>query len=412
MFELLVKVRREVEAAAASFDATALVGDEAARAVDCLGAIRRLTDGMLARAALRVAETNAHLAHGDRNAAQFFARTTGLGAGEGRTAMETAAALDALPATDAAVREGRLSARQAGMIAGAAAHDPSMETALLDAASHGTTALRDACLEVSVRSEDPAARSLRQHGARLFRMWTAADGMIEGRFRLTPETGGGLKAVVDLETRRRFRAARAAGRAESHDALAADALVALVCGVASSAAAGAGADAGSSVGTGAGSRAVGVAPSSHMVHVVVDHALLVRGNLLGGERCEIPGVGPVNVGWVRELLGSAFVAAVVRKGRDITTVAHFGRHIPAELRTAMIASGRECEVHGCHARDYLELDHCVVDHAQGGPTARWNLAWLCSVHHRRKSKGWRLGPADPVSGKRSLEPPDGAAEAA
>lgn len=80
------------------------------------------------------------------------------------------------------------------------------------------------------------------------------------------------------------------------------------------------------------------------VHVVIDHGALVRGNALEGEQCEIPGVGPVSVAWVREMLGDAFVTAVVKKGRDITTVAHFGRHIPVHLRTAMIVGGRECVV--------------------------------------------------------------------
>jgi hypothetical protein len=143
------------------------------------------------------------------------------------------------------------------------------------------------------------------------------------------------------------------------------------------------------------------------VHVVVDHGALVRGDVTPGERCEIPGVGPVSVQWARQLLGDAFVTAVVKKGTDITTVAHFGRHIPAELQTAMIVGGRECEVEGCHHRGYLERDH-TVDHALGGPTAAENLGWLCYVHHLRKSKGWTLGPTDPVTGKRTLRPPAGA----
>jgi 5-methylcytosine-specific restriction endonuclease McrA len=80
--------------------------------------------------------------------------------------------------------------------------------------------------------------------------------------------------------------------------------------------------------------------------------------------------------------------------------------MPAELRTAMIVGGRECDVVGCHARGYLEVDHCEIDYAKGGPTARWNLAWLCAVHHRRKTKGWKLGPRDGQTGKRTLRAPD------
>jgi hypothetical protein len=91
-------------------------------------------------------------------------------------------------------------------------------------------------------------------------------------------------------------------------------------------------------------------------------------------RSEIAEVGPVNAEWVREVLGESFVTAIVKKGRDITTVAHLGRHIPAELRTAMVVGGRECLIEGCTCREYLELDHCEVDYGKGGPTARWNLS--------------------------------------
>src|SRR5262249_61153576 len=89
----------------------------------------------------------------------------------------------------------------------------------------------------------------------------------------------------------------------------------------------------------------------HNVHVVIDHAALVRGNTVDGERCEIPGVGPVNVGHVRDyVLGDAFLTAIIKKGRDITTVAHLGRHVPTEVRTAMIVAGRECDVEDCECR--------------------------------------------------------------
>jgi hypothetical protein len=71
-------------------------------------------------------------------------------------------------------------------------------------------------------------------------------------------------------------------------------------------------------------------------------------------------------------------------------------------------SGRECDIDGCHHRGYLERDH-TRDNARGGPTAFWNLRWLCYVHHRLKSGGWQLGPADPATRKRVLRPPPGRA---
>ena len=93
----------------------------------------------------------------------------------------------------------------------------------------------------------------------------------------------------------------------------------------------------------------------------------MRGGTADGEVCEIPGVGPVNVAWAKELIGSAFLTAVIKKGKDIVTVAHLGRHIPAELQTALVVSGRVCDVDGCCQRGYLERDH-TVDHARGRAT--------------------------------------------
>jgi hypothetical protein len=62
--------------------------------------------------------------------------------------------------------------------------------------------------------------------------------------------------------------------------------------------------------------------TSSTVHVVIDLATLLRGEALPGERCEIPGVGPVNAAWVREILGESFLTAVIANGVEIRTVAH------------------------------------------------------------------------------------------
>jgi hypothetical protein len=88
-----------------------------------------------------------------------------------------------------------------------------------------------------------------------------------------------------------------------------------------------------------------------------------------------------------------------------------GRHINATLRTALLVQGRECDVEGCCQRGYLEIDH-AHDHAKRGPTALWNLGWLCGHHHRLKTRGWILGPRDPVTNQRALSPPRATGRAA
>ncbi|MGH7364685.1 MAG: hypothetical protein ACREKA_13140 [Candidatus Methylomirabilales bacterium] len=70
---------------------------------------------------------------------------------------------------------------------------------------------------------------------------------------------------------------RREGPAESHEALAADALVEMARHVGSS--------------TAEDKRAGSVA----RVHLRVDHAALLRGHSVAGETCEIPGVVPIPV---------------------------------------------------------------------------------------------------------------------
>jgi hypothetical protein len=104
-------------------------------------------------------------------------------------------------------------------------------------------------------------------------------------------------------------------------------------------------------------------------------------------------------------LGDAFVTFVIAKGVDIHTVVHAGRHIPAEIKTALIVAGKECAIEGCHTTNGLQHDHSELDFAKGGPTSLANLQFLCVVHHRRKTLGYVLGPRNPVTGKRTLTEP-------
>ena len=392
--------RIAVEALAQAFDPASGSGDDAIACMKDLGIIRRLTDGMVAKTAKHVDDTAAHTYGADRSAAELTSRLVGVTTGEAKRAIEVAGKLKALPVVDAAVRAGRVSARQTDLIAAVASDDPSLQRDLLKAASKGMVPLRDACIAARA-GEDQAKRSKRQRALQFIRSWTNLDGMLEGHFAVPPEAGGPIKALLDDGTRRRFREARSNGVKESQEIYAADAFIDALVGVPTAV----DGDTTDDVAQEPKSKPTPRSKASYTVHVGIDHEVLTRGSVLPGETCEIAGVGPVNVEWVRSLLGEAFVTAIVKKGKDITTVAHLGRHIPAELRTAMIVSGRECSIEGCTGREYLELDHCEVDHAKGGPTARWNLTWMCSIHHTRKTQGWILGPPDPETGKRRLDPP-------
>jgi hypothetical protein len=378
MFASLDAARISLNSVALEFDAAALTPEAARRVVDQLGSITRLVDGMLGKAAKRMAETSAD------NGCATVARMLGVGTGEVRSAVDTAKKLENLPATDAAVRAGQLSAKEATLIADTATINPSEEQHLLSIVKQGLVPLRDECLKARAAVEDPKQRSERQHRDRAFRWWTDRDGMWSGHFRYSPEIGAQVKAAIEKQAQRIFREHKAGTDHESNDAYAADAVAGFILDQ-------------------SGEK---TAAPNVTVHVVVGHETLRSGELVPGEVCEIPGVGPVDVNWVREQLGSAFVTAIISKGKDILTVAHLGRHIPAELQTALLAGGRECDAEGCNHRGYLERDH-VHEHAKGGPTSYKNLCWLCYRHHKLKTSGWLLGPPDPETRKRMLRPPPG-----
>ena len=425
MFDTLHSVRSALETTASNLVIARLDGPDALRLVGELGAIRRLTDGLIANAAARCDATYAHRPSGAKDAATAVGRAVGVTRAEAQRSIDLVAALRKRPLTDTAVRHGPLSIRQAEMIVAVATTNPAAEGELIDTAIQGMAALQNACLNARNAVENEPARRKRQHHERTLRMWTGRyDGMLHGSFALAPETGALIKAVIDGVTQTLFRRSGALETPTSREQHSADGFEQLNLEHAHTENATAksnpqsdsefaaeldakatGKSTGKSTNTSTGEPTrKSQARVKYTVHIVIDHKTLQRGETLPGERCEIPGVGPVNAQWVREILGDAFVTAIIGKGKDIRTITHLGRHINTELRTALIASGRECDIEGCHSNQYLEIDHCEIDHAKQGPTAWWNLGWLCYQHHRLKSQGWTISPRAP-NGKRTLTSP-------
>ena len=93
----------------------------------------------------------------------------------------------------------------------------------------------------------------------------------------------------------------------------------------------------------------------------------------------------------RQLSKDAFLKAVLHDGVNIHTVKHFGRHIPAELRTALELGdlpdldGVTCSEEGCDRRYGLEWDHDNPV-ANGGETSYQNLNPKCEPHHWDKTE--------------------------
>ena len=82
---------------------------------------------------------------------------------------------------------------------------------------------------------------------------------------------------------------------------------------------------------------------------------------------------------------------MIHEGVTIHTVEHFGRHIPAELRTTLELGplpdldGVVCSEQGCDRRYGLEWDH-EDPLANGGPTSCDNLSPKCRPHHWDKTE--------------------------
>jgi hypothetical protein len=153
-----------------------------------------------------------------------------------------------------------------------------------------------------------------------------------------------------------------------------------------------------------------------VVHLRVDLEALRRGRLGRGQKCEIPGVGPVSLEVAHRLMGEALLKLVITDGIDVTTVCHLGRSVPAALRTALEERDPCCVVPGCESTAGLEMDHWDVSFAEGGAVSMANLARLCHHHHYlRTHQGFALagGPGQwtwtPPSPERAgpTEPSDG-----
>jgi hypothetical protein len=123
--------------------------------------------------------------------------------------------------------------------------------------------------------------------------------------------------------------------------------------------------------------------------LVCDIAAFQRGYAEPGELSQVIGGGPVPVSVARELAVGAFIKAVLHDGTRIDTVAHYGRHINAALRTALslgdppLFQGAVCA--DCGRRYGLQWDH-VDPVAHGGPTSMINIKPRCMPCHLEKTQ--------------------------
>jgi hypothetical protein len=294
--------------------------------------------------------------------------------------------LDQQPDVKAALESGELSLAQARELMRTEAACPGSAAELLETAKgQSFRTLKEEARGRRVRAIDPEELHTLQHEAQLFRHWRTSLGMVGFGGELPPEVGIPIINRLEAETDRLWQKARRRAKrqiegeagsdivgrlSERRAAIAADAFVRLFE---------------------TGGR--GKSRSADLV-LVCDLQAYRRGHAHEGEPCHIVGGGPIPVSLARRLGQDAFLKAVLHDGVKIDTVAHFGRKIPAVLRTALdlgsppTFDGVTCRAAGCDRRYHLQQDH-INPIANGAQTRYANFQPLCWVHHQMKTEADR-----------------------
>ena len=357
--ELLPVIRSVVD----GVDINSLEVQTAARVVEQCAEAERLFAALRVFATATLENKALWRREGFRSAAQWMASKTGTAVGPAIASLEMAGLLKDLPALAAAFRNGLLSEAQAREIADVAADVPDAEEQLIEAAGKlSLKSLREECQRVEAAAiVDEDDRHRRVHRKRCTRAWVRKG---VGRFSatMTPDELARWMASLDARTDDIVADAIRGGWFECREAHSVDAMIDLAQ-------------------PGGGDAPTG--PDT-MMHVVVDYDALMRGHTQAGEKCEIPGFGPIPVTLARQMSEDAILKVLLTNGVDVVAVAHGGYTIPAHLRSALEVRDPTCIVPRCDARRRLQIDHRNTFN-RTRVTKLDDLARLCRWHHYQKT---------------------------
>ena len=381
MFDLGIEQVRQI---VRELDPARLSGPDAVVLMESFAELERVAAAGKTLLAGRAAET-CQWAGVDRSAEHWLARRTGTSIRAAREALDTAERLKTLPATDAAMRDGKLSAPRAALVAKGAAADPDTEHALLTAAPHESLRELERRVERVIAAkrsaDDEREREDAVRRTRDVRVVDLPDGAAELRARGTRTDIAMLRAHLQPWIDQQFDKARRQDRREPLGAYAFDGLMAMATTP----------------------RGEGKLKSPAKVLVRVDLAAVRRGTTEPGEICEIAGYGPIPVSEALKLMPDAFLALIVTNGKPVINVTHLGRKFTEHQQTALQWISPECSVLGCSATVRLEKDH-RADWAKTKRTSIDEADHYCSFHHGLKTKfGYQL---EPGTGKRRFLPPE------
>ena len=410
-------------------DPALMTGEQAARAVEDLAVAEKAVAGTMLFLALRVAKTSAWQGRGFKTAADWLASVAGISVHEAQRHLGTARKAENLEKTKKAMREGKVSPDQADAVTDAATADPAAEDDLLDLAERDTTKnLRDEAARRKAAATDSAARERRIRRERSVRRYTDRDGAFHLHLRGPAADGARIEALLRPFEEQAFRTGRTDGVRDTFENRSYDAFLGLLglgpdaAEPTAPAASAASAQPPAQTAKGAAAQATAAAAAAQApvkagtakpagganvkVIVRIDHTALLRGHTIAGETCDVAGLGPISVEAARDLMGDAFLAAVVLKGRDVVNVAHLGRGPNAYQRTALEAAGIACTNVGCNRTVGIQIDH-RTPYATDPVTKLDNLDPLCSgsggCHDLKTHHGHEL---EPGTGRRRLLPPD------
>ena len=392
------RVVTELEELVGELDAERVDSRDALRLVRVAAKGERLCSTAKAHLAQRCADTGVWFT--DRAArvpavtpAEWLADLSGSGIGSARDALSVTDQLHEGSATDQALRAGELSLTLAHEVTAAA--EVGGETAerrvLQKATDEGLRSAKTEAARVLATAKDAAERAALIHRHRSRRRWTTRDGVwhlsLQGPVALGAEVEACLARFDDAAWD--AAAKQPPDARDTPDAILFDSVLAM----ARAARDGAGAP--------ASSKPRGRAKTRDHVVVHVDATALVAGEPRSGDRCEIPGLGPVSVEHARSIVGDAIVSILVEDGRDVSTFARPGRKVTAALAQLLAARDPVCTITGCGRSARIEGDHHRPV-SEGGASSAENLDGLCTQHHRRKTGGWSV--VDHADGQRTMEP--------
>ena len=375
MIDRLAQLVADAEALARDFDAHGLDGRDAKVAVSLAVRAERYFESMKSSATARVNATGAWVTGGDRSAERWLARVAGVAVAEAANQLATAEALEALPATARAQREGKLSARQVQLVAQGATIDPSRESDLLATAkSASLTKLRDEVTKIKLAHVDPDVNG-EAHAMRSHRSWTDRRGHYRYEGTMSPVNGAIFDQILEAYRDKVHRDAKKSGEALSREEEASDALMRIL-------------DAANS--TGATPQRCTV--SRLRAILVLSLEAYLRNEVQPGELCEIVGLGPIDLATAKAMLGDAIIDLAITDGIDVRTLVHGGRHPTLSQWLAIYARGPICSRTGCGRRDSLQADHSP-EYERTKHTTVDELRLKCpSCHYRKTHLGWRDGP--------------------